>query len=142
MTRSVIIGERSPTSVGIFIAPPGIDAMYASDDQLTMNVSSKISQLIMFGWLASSQTIALGLSRSPYVFLHSRETLTDLVVYSGLTGAIRPSPSGFAHGYQSGGGVRFTSYPPSFATINGNGASMSLTVNQATAYAVYNAPFT
>lgn len=143
MTRRAVFGLRGAGSNGLFISPAGIDAYYASDDQLILNVSSKISQLIMFGWVGGSTTVALGLSRSPYVLITSRETLNDVVgIQSGTTGSIRPSPSGLKIGTSQDGGVTFRQMPPASATINSNGASMSIDAPRPTAYAVYNVPFT
>jgi hypothetical protein len=134
MTRRVVVGKRSNGDIGIFVSPPGIDAMNATDAQLTLNISSKISQLILLGFSVGNQTIALGLSRSPFVFVTSQNTISDVPGFNGLNGPIRPSPVGIS-------GVSLNN-PAATATINSNGASMSISAASKASYAVYNSPFT
>ncbi|MGO3934765.1 hypothetical protein [Rhodopseudomonas pseudopalustris] len=141
--RNIVAGVRANADCGLFVAPPGVDAYYAADDQLRLNVSSRISQLIMLAWVSSPQVVALGLSRSPYVLLFSREPLANTILGpGGLEGAIRPSPSGLKSSSNQDGGVSFIYYPPSSATINGDGASMTIDTTRPTCYAVYNKAFT
>ncbi|NEV75649.1 hypothetical protein DYI24_01135 [Rhodopseudomonas sp. BR0C11] len=140
--RGIVMGFRGSGDCGLFVAPLGVDAYVASDDQLTLNVSSKVSQLILSGWVYEPSIVAMGLTRSPYVFITSRETVSDIVGLSGWNGVIRPSPSGLKTGTEQGGGITFITYPPSYAAINGNGATMTIQTTRATFYSVYNKPFT
>lgn len=129
-----MVGKRSNGNLGIFVSPPGIDALTATDAQLTLNINSKISQLILLGFSVGNQIIALGLSRSPFVFVTSQNTISDVPGYNGLNGPMRPSPVGIS-------GVSLSN-PAAAATINSNGASMSISAGGRASYAVYNSPFT
>lgn len=128
-TRRVIIGKRSNGDNGIFVSPAGVDAFTAADSQLLLNIQSKVSQLILLGRVSSSQTVALGLNRSPVVLCTSRNTLAGVPGHSGSGGPTRPSPLN-------------GSFPTSSATINGNGASMTINCSVDTVYAVYGLAFT
>jgi hypothetical protein len=128
-----IVTRRSSGELGIFISPPGVDAFTATNAQMTLNVSSKISQLIMLGFTSGPQTIALGLSRAPFVFVTSESTVAGVIGYNGLNGPIRPSPPGWL-----GGGA---ANPLASATINGNGSSMTIGGSGRAHYTVYNSPF-
>ena len=56
MTRRIIGGSRANGDVGLFISPPGVDAFTAADAALILNVTSKVSQLLLLGRASSSQT--------------------------------------------------------------------------------------
>lgn len=144
--KRVIIGRRSNGSPnkGIFISPPGVDAETAPDASLTLNISEKINQLVMSSFVTFSQTVPLGLARSPFVFLTSRADLSQNYGYGALTGPIRPSPYGTTTTIQAGdGSFLIVPLPPSAtATINGNGASMFLSVSGRVDFAVYRNAFT
>lgn len=140
-----IIGKRSAANPvkGIFISPPGIDAKTASDDQLILNISDKINQLISMGFVTTTTTVPLGLSRSPFVFLTSRYDMSSDFGYGALTGPIRPSPYATERAVYSGGTTTWYPIAPSVtATINGNGASMTLNATLRTDYIVYRNAFT
>jgi hypothetical protein len=129
MSRRVRLGPHADGSVGLFISQPGADASNAASGTLILNVSSKVSQLILMGRVASSQTIALNQSRSPIVFITSEFNWASVIGHTLGPGPFRPSPP-LANGSSS------------FVTINGNGASMSLSVSLPTSYQVYSQAFT
>lgn len=54
MSRRIVLGPRANGDVGLFVAPPGVDAMTAPDSALVLNVTSKVSQLVLMGRAASS----------------------------------------------------------------------------------------
>lgn len=128
MTRRIVLGPRGNGDVGLFVSPPGVDAFTASDASLLLNVTSKVSQLILLGRITSSQTIALGLGRSPLVFITSQFDFSGVIGHTAGPGPFRPSPPPF--------GTRST------ATINGNGLSMTLSIAYPTTYQVYSQAFT
>lgn len=128
MSRRIVLGARANGDVGLFISPPGVDAMTAADSALILNVTSKVSQLLLMGRIFSSQTIPLGLSRSPYVFITSQWDFANVTGHTTGPGPFRPSPPPFGTG--------------STATINGNGASMTLNIAYTTIYQVYSQAFT
>jgi hypothetical protein len=116
MSRRVKLGARANGDVGLFVAPPGVDANTAPDAALVLNVTSKVSQLLLMGRTSSPTTVALGLSRSPFVFLTSQYDFSAIIGHTLGPGPVRPSPPFLA------GAVGAT------AAINGNGASMSITL--------------
>jgi hypothetical protein len=129
MSRRIVLGPRGNGDVGLFVSPPGVDAFTAADSALVLNVTSKVSALILLGAVTSSGTIALGLSLKPYVFVTSQYNFAAVIGHTLGPGPMRPSP------LPGGAG-------PSSATINGGGASMTITVSTKTTYAVYSAAFT
>lgn len=126
MSRRVVIGERANGNHGFFVAPPGVDALTAVDSALLLNISNKVSQLILLGSVPSSATIPLGLGQQPIVFITSYDTFG----FIGTTrlGPLRPSP--VAVGEAS-----------SHVVINSGGASMSIVSITKVAYAVYSKAF-
>ena|SRR5258708_3487783 len=131
MSRRIVLGPRANGDVGLFIAPPGGDAMTYPDSLLILNVTSKVSQLLLMGRVTSSQTVALGLGRSPIVFVTSQYDFAAVTGHTLGAGPLRPSPPFLA------------SQTPSRAAINGNGASMTIVVgNYPTIYQVYSQAFT
>ena len=128
MTRRVVF-QRSNGDRGIFVSPPGVDAYTALDADLLLNVTSKVSQLILLGNIAAGGgTVTLGLHRSPYVFVTSTYDFSGIIGHTLGPGPMRPSP-------MPGGSN-------SSATINSNGASMTITAPTKTIYAVYGQAFT
>jgi hypothetical protein len=126
MTRRVVIGRRGNGNYGIFISPPGVDAFTASDDQLTLNVSDRIPQLLQLGVLYSTGSVYMGLGVRPHVLLFgSGNTTGELPGYSGIVGVSRPAPL-------------FAGDPQAYADIASDGSSMTLTCGARTIYAVYN----
>lgn len=142
----VIIGRRSASdpTPGIYISPPGVNAESAPESALVLNISTKISQLIMQGYVTGNTTIPLGLSRSPFVFLTSRYNMSADFGYGALVGPIRPSPytTSILVPNGSGGFLILPAPPSSTATINGNGASMTISTTVRTDYVVYRNAFT
>lgn len=126
--RRAIIGKRANGDMGVFVSPAGIDALTASDAQLILNISSKVAQLIMLGFVASSQSVVLGLTRVPIVFLTSYTTLNGITGYESFDGPLRPSPSALGS----------YSHPASFATVEAGGGYMNLNGPTKMTYAVYN----
>jgi hypothetical protein len=127
----IVLGPRARDGqCGFFISPPGINADTAADSQLILNVSSKVSQLLFLGRATNGQLVALGLARSPFVMLTTQWDFSSVIGHTLGPGPSRPSPP------------FLVSSSPSTATINGNGASMTLTLVLPGLYAVYNSPFT
>jgi hypothetical protein len=129
MTKRVVIGPRANGDVGLFVSPAGVNADTAADSALLLNVTSKVSQLIMTGLVsAGTSGITLGLSRSPYVFITSQWDWSGVVGHTQGPGPFRPSPppSGSA----------------STVTINSNGASMTISAAYSVYYQVYGQAFT
>lgn len=124
----VVIGPRANGDVGVFVSPPGVDANTAADSALLLGITSKVSQLLLLGKIAASGTVILGLHRSPYVFLVSEYNFATIAGHVGGPGPIRPSPAP--------GGTS------SSATINSNGASMTITTTVPVSYQVYGQAFT
>jgi len=62
MSNRVVLGARANGDVGLFVAPPGVNAMTAPDSALLLSATAKVSQLILMGRVTSSQIVALGLS--------------------------------------------------------------------------------
>lgn len=128
MSNRVVLGQRANGDFGLFISPPGADAMTAADAALVLNVSSKVSQLILLGSVAAGGgVVPLGLGRSPFVFVTSSFDFTGVAGHTAGPGPLRPSP------------LRGS---PSSAAINSNGASMTITAPSKTTYAVYSSAFT
>lgn len=142
----VIIGRRSASdpTPGIYVSSPGINAESAPESSLVLNVSTKINQLIMQGFVTGNATIPLGLSRSPFVFLTSRYNMAADYGYEFLVGPIRPSPyTTLIMVPNGGGGFDFYPAPPSAtATINSNGSSMTISTTVRTDYVVFRNAFT
>lgn len=132
MTKRIVIGPRANGDVGMFVSPPGVDADTALDSALLLNVTSKVSQLILLGSVnPTGSTIALGLSRSPFVFVTSQFNFSGVIGHTAGPGPIRPSP-------MLGGSSNSSS-----ATINSNGASVTINAPATkTVFAVYGAAFT
>jgi hypothetical protein len=128
MSRRVVIGSRANGDVGLFVSPPGVDAFTAPDSSLLLNVTEKVSQLILMGRVTSSQTIALGLSRSPVVIVTSQYDWASVIGHTLGPGPFRPSPGPGASS--------------SNCIINGNGASITVQVSLPTVYQVYNQAIT
>ena len=129
MSRRARVGARANGDVGLFIGPPGADAAAAADAALILNVSSKVSQLILMGRATSSGIVPLGLSRSPFVFLTSQFDWAGVIGHALGPGPFRPSPPFIA------------SASPSTAAINNHGESMSLSLVFPATYQVYSATF-
>ncbi|WP_257195872.1 MULTISPECIES: hypothetical protein [unclassified Bradyrhizobium] len=119
----------------------GFDAHTTADSNLILNVSAKVSTLLLLGKVSATQTIALGLSRSPIVMVTTQNPLTGLPGYSGSGGPCRPSPLITMTPDGSGGYIVGIS-PPGAAIINGNGASLTVSCSGPTVYAVYSKAFT
>ena len=119
MSRRVRGGPRANGDVGLFIGPPGVDAATAADAALILNVSSKVSQLILMGRAI----------RSPFVFLTSQYDWASVIGHTLGPGPFRPSPPFLA------------SASPSTAAINNHGESMSLNLVFPAVYQVYSATF-
>lgn len=129
MTKRVVIGPRANGDVGLFVSPAGVDADTAADSALLLNVTSKVSQLIMTGLVsAGGHTIALGLSRSPYVFITSQWDWSGVVGHTEGPGPFRPSPP--PSGTQSS------------VTILSDGDSMTISAAYDVYYQVYGQAFT
>lgn len=129
MTKRVIIGPRVNGDIGVFVSPPGVDADTAVDSALRLSITAKVSQLILLGRVsAGSSLIALGLGRSPYVFLTSEFNFSGVSGHTLGPGPFRPSPPPFGS--------------PSSVTINSNGASMSISAAYTCVYSVYGQAYT
>jgi hypothetical protein len=92
MTRRVVIGSRANGNVGLFVSPPGVDAFTAPDSTLIMNVTSKVSQLILFGTVGGSSTVIIGQTQRPIVFITSQYSFSDIIGHTAGPGPVRPSP--------------------------------------------------
>jgi len=137
MSRRVVLGRRGNGDVGVFVSPPGVDAFTAPDSALVLNVTSKKSQLVLMGRISTNGVVPLALSRAPFVFLTSQYDFAGTIGHTLGPGPVRPSPPFLA------GAVGAT------ATINGNGASMSVTLASTSGggpypaiYQVYSQAFT
>ena len=130
-TCRVCIGVRNNGDRGIFVAPVGGDAMYGADNTLILNISTKIPQLLMLGFVTANTVIPLGFTRQPIVLVTGSANLSGIPGYSQV-GPTRPSPMGYGTS-----GASVTSY----AVINSGGASMTIIANSRTSYAVHNMPF-
>lgn len=130
-TPRLVVGTRANGDTGVFMSPPSVNAMTAADALLLLNISTKVSQLILLGSVASSQLISLGLSSQPIVFL-TQYALNNIVGVNGTStfpvGPMRPSP---VNPGDAGASV----------TINSGGASMTISTSGATTYAVYSKSF-
>lgn len=126
MNPRVVVGKRANGDHGLFVSPPGISALTAVDSALLLNISAKLSQLILLGNVSSSATISLGLGQQPIVFITSYDTFG----FIGTTrvGPLRPSPVGVGEATAN-------------VTINSGGASMSISSITKVAYAVYSKAF-
>jgi hypothetical protein len=140
-TRRVVIGKRGDGTFGIFVSRDGFDSFNTADANLLFNISSKVSALILLTTVASTQTISLGLSQSPLALVTSLNGLSSLPGYSGTGGPARPSPFLLLIPDGSGGFI-ITRTPVSSATINGNGASLTISCSAPTTVAIYSKPFT
>lgn len=124
------ITTRRGDDVGLFVAPPGVNALTAPLGQLTLGISTFIPQLMFLGIVApGSHLVPMGLSRTPVVLITSRQSMAGVPGYEGLTGPLRPSP--------------WLNAQNAYAQINGNGASMTI-VSSAfdVRYEVYRAAIT
>jgi hypothetical protein len=77
----------------------------------------------------ASTVVALGLTRSPFVFVTSEFNWSSVIGHTLGPGPFRPSGDGLV------------SMARSTCTINGNGASMTLNMSLPTRYQVYNQAF-
>jgi hypothetical protein len=137
VSRRIVLGARANGDVGLFVAPPGADAMTAPDSALVLSATSKVSQLVLMGRVTSAAVVPLGLSRAPFVFVTSQYDFAGIIGHTLGPGPVRPSPPFLA------GAV------PAKATINGNGASMTITLASTSSggpypvlYQVYSQAFT
>ncbi len=127
MVKRVIIGKRG-TDYGLFISPPGVDADTASPDQLLVNLTLAVSQIVMIGIApVGSNVVPLGFTRSPYVLLNTFQVLNN-VSYS-FAGRVRPSP----FDVEASGAT---------ATINSNGLSMTVNSGLGCGFTVLNQAYT
>jgi hypothetical protein len=122
------IGDRANGDIGVFISPTGVDATTASDSQLVMGISTKISNLILLGHVSSSALVPLGLHSRPFIFLTSQYSFSGVIGHTAGPGPMRPSPP------VSGGSS-------ASALINSSGASMSITASTSVYYIVYSATY-
>lgn len=130
MSRRIVLGPRNNGDVGLFISPPGVDAFTAADSALTLNVTSKVSQLLLLGRVGvGTFGVTLGVSRSPYVMITSQWDFSGVSGHSTGPGPYRPSPPS-------------SGYTPSTCTINSNGASMTIVSPYGVVYSVYSQAFT
>jgi hypothetical protein len=128
MKRRVIIGPRANGDVGIFASPPGVDADTAPDSQLIMNVTSKVSQLILMGHVAAGNNLVLlGLNLRPFVFITSQWDFNGVIGHTAGPGPVRPSPP--------------VGNSSASCAINGNGASMTISSSLQINYFVYSSTF-
>lgn len=131
MSRRLYIGERDGEA-GFFLAPPGVDAKTAPLNQLKMSVTNRVAQFIMIGLTGTANTtVQLGLSRVPIVVLIGRQSIPSWVPGYPDNVPIRPSPW-----HQNLGPIYST------ATVNGNGASMTVTGAVSKVHIVYRLPIT
>lgn len=128
MSRRIVVGKRGNGDYGIFVSKAGFDALVALDNELIMNISDKVSSLIMLGNVPETVTIPLGFSQPPVVLATAQYSLAWLENFVGTGGPARPSPF-----LDFGGSVT--------ATINDNGASVTITSNGKAVYAVYSKAF-
>ena len=129
VARRIILGRKSDGTVGVFVSKPGYDAYTATGNDLTLNVNSKVSQLIMHGWVGSGTTyIPLGFSRNPIVFVTSSDTIAGYPGYGDLFGPFRPSPLGL--------GV--SGYDLRTKVIMHGGTAISIVAFGASRYELYN----
>lgn len=135
MTRRVVIGPRSNGDVGVFVSPSGVDAYTAADSSLILGISARVSQLLLLGNVASSQTVVLGFGSVPHVLLTSYQTYVDMSV--SFSGPVRPSP--FPTSTPDGsGGYTIAPASPCYVDIASDGSYMTVTAPRKTIYAVYN----
>lgn len=128
MTKRVIIGPRANGNVGMFVSPPGVDADTAADGSLLLNVTAKVSQLILAGHVSGSASgIVLGLSQRPFVFITSQFDFAGVPGHTTGPGPCRPSPVNLV--------------TSSTATINSSGATMDISSSFPVSYFVYGAAF-
>lgn len=96
MSRRVVIGNNGDGG-GIWVSKAGFDALSAVGDNLLLSLDGGTEQIIMTG-LASPlpQTVVLGLSQRPYVFLTSVSSVAvqffDGASQVALAGLMRPYP--------------------------------------------------
>lgn len=129
MTRRVVIGQRANGDFGIFVSPPGIDAYTATDDQLNLSASNRVTQLLQIGVLGGSGSVYLGLPVRPLVLIFGTGNATgELPGYPGVQGVARPAPL-------------YGGDPQAYADIASDGSSMYVTCSIRTIYAVYNRQF-
>lgn len=135
MTRRVVIGKRANGDTGVFVSPAGVDAYTTADANLVLGISARMSQLLMLGNVASSQTVILGFGAVPHVLLTSQQTVN--LGYISFSGPVRPSPM-MTSTPDGSGGYTISPADPSFADIASDGSSMYVTAPRKTIYAVYN----
>lgn len=124
-----VLGNRNNGDIGLFISKPTFDADTTSDSNLRLNITSKVSQLIMMGRLsAGTSNVGLGLTRSPYVMITSEWNWAGVSGHTLGAGPFRPSP------------------PPSgtaaTCTINSNGSSMTIFAPYTLIYQVFGYAYT
>lgn len=89
MTRRAFIGVARGVA-GLYVSPPGVDAVTASTSLLLLNMSSAVAQILMTGALAfTPQTIPIGLPVAPLVFI----TNNSAKVLTGNSCFFRPWPA-------------------------------------------------
>lgn len=125
MTTRIVIGQRANGDSGIFVSPPGVDADTAADSALVLNVSAKVSQMILMGRLgAGTYNVPLGLTHPPYVFVTSQWDWAGVVGHTLGPGPFRPSPP-------------FPAAAVSKCIVNGSGASVDIYAGYSVVYQVY-----
>jgi hypothetical protein len=131
-TNRVVIGQRASGAMGLFVSPPGVDAMTAPDNQLLLNISDRVSQLLFLGFVGSTQNVSLGVSGRPIVLLWSSANLGGIPGYEGVVGPTRPSPLGYG---------TVTGVQSANVLVQAGGAYMTIACGARTGYAVYNSPY-
>lgn len=125
-----VIGNRNNGDIGAFISAPGFDADTTSDSNLRLNITVKVSQLLLMGRVsAGSYNIALGLGRSPYAFITSQWDFAGVAGHTLGPGPFRPSPP-------------LPAAAASSIAIIGNGASMDVSASFTCVYQVYGQAYT
>jgi hypothetical protein len=130
-----IAGKRNNGDYGCFVSPPGIDAYTAADGSLILTINAKVSQLLLLGQVSSSQTVALGLGKNPFIFLTSQNPFSDGGV-TNLSGPVRPSPCATVVS-----GPALSRGNLASAVINSSGASLSISTGVKTFFSVFNKAF-
>lgn len=120
-----VFGPRGPDH-GVFVAPPGVNALTAPLDELILAITTKAVQVTMRGVVAPSfpKTISHGLSFRPFIFPNL--VSTDLV---GGFGYVRPFDNSYPPYTLTSADITTTGF-----TVNQSGTGSALNVY----YAVLN----
>ena len=99
-TPQIVIGRLPDDTYGMRVAPPNVDVLKASDDQLIFNSSQNVFKVVASGTysLTGSSNISFGTTQTESI-VHNLGSVPAFVVYSNAP------DGGLGGGFQGGNGI-------------------------------------